>query len=182
MIFVADDVIIMDTLKRFVLTQREINKWIPKAKVNRPDSPLAILTPLSPSQTLSDLLTSPLPSASPGSPPVAAVPPMMLFELDSACWVPMGHQIEDGGPTTLPHTSYTPSEDLPSRYGNYIVAILEPPPSQAKEGVWHDLVHEFIQNHHHRAVDSTHAALFVLGLFLVKEHCCCRCSASSTSF
>jgi hypothetical protein len=39
---------------------------------------------------------------------------------------------------------YTPSEDPPQRYGNYVVAILEPAPPQAEEGVWHDLVREFI--------------------------------------
>jgi hypothetical protein len=49
------------------------------------------------------------------------------------------------------------------------VAILEPPPPVAKEGVWHDLVREFIHNHHHRAVDSTQPALFGLGLFQLRS-------------
>jgi hypothetical protein len=64
---------------------------------------------------------------------------------------------------------YTSSEDPPSRFGNYVVAILEPPPSQAEEGVWCELVHEFIENHHHIAVDSTQAALFGLGLFQLRS-------------
>jgi hypothetical protein len=80
---------------------------------------------------------------------------MALFELDPARWVPQGHQIEDGGPTRLPRMFYTPLEDPPARYGNYVIAILEPPHMVAEEGVWHDLVREFIHNHHHRAVDST---------------------------
>jgi hypothetical protein len=94
---------------------------------------------------------------------------MAVFELDPTRWVPLGHQIEDGGPHRLPRMFYTPSEDPPSRFGNYVVAILEPPPPQAEEGVWHELVREFIQNHHHRAVDSTQAALFGLGLFQLRS-------------
>jgi hypothetical protein len=94
---------------------------------------------------------------------------MAVFELDPARWVPHGHQIEDGGPTRLPRTFYTPSEDPPQRYGNYVVAILEPAPPQAEEGVWRDLVREFIQNHHHRAVVSSQATLFVLGLFQLRS-------------
>jgi hypothetical protein len=35
---------------------------------------------------------------------------------------------------------YTPSENPPSHYGNYVVAILEPPLPIAEEGVWSDLL------------------------------------------
>jgi hypothetical protein len=71
---------------------------------------------------------------------VEAAPAMMVFELDPARWVPAGHQIEDGGPTRLPRMFYTPSENPPSHYGNYVVTILEPPLPIAEEGVWSDLL------------------------------------------
>jgi hypothetical protein len=117
-------------------------QWVPK--VNRSgDSVLepsittpAVSAPLSSDQTLSGVSTlppsTPAPDSSAASPPR---PTMAVFELDPARWVPHGHQIEDGGPTRLSRMFYTPSEDPSQRYGNYVVAILEPAPPQAEEGV-----------------------------------------------
>jgi hypothetical protein len=92
---------------------------------------LAVSSPLSPA--LDTQPTSPPPSPVHSSAPCSAS--MAMFELDPACWVPMGHHLVDGGPTRLPRTFYTPSEDPPARYGNYVVAILEPAPLQADEAV-----------------------------------------------
>jgi hypothetical protein len=94
---------------------------------------------------------------------------MAAFELDLARWVPMGHHLVDGGPTRLPRTFYTPSEDPPARYGNYAIAILEPAPLQADEAVWHELVRDFIIQHHQRAVVSFQCALFGLGRYELRS-------------
>jgi hypothetical protein len=79
--------------------------WVPKVKPTGPDinskptdSSPAIMNPLSPSQTLSDASTLPPPLSPPSASPTAICPTVAVFELDPARWVPLGHQIEDGGP------------------------------------------------------------------------------------
>jgi hypothetical protein len=71
-------------------------------------------------------------------PPLLPLPPesaMANFELDPARWVPLGHQIVDGGPTRLPRTFYTPAVVPAGRHGSYCVALIEPPPPIADEAV-----------------------------------------------
>jgi hypothetical protein len=146
--------------------------WRPKAtrqkKTLNPKGPipnLVVSSPLSPAPDT--LLSSPPSSPDRNSSPRAAS--MAAFELDPARWVPMGHHLVDGGPTRLPRTFYTPSEDPPARYGNYVVAILEPAPLQADEAVWRELVRDFIVQHHQRAVVSFQRALFGLGLYELRS-------------
>jgi hypothetical protein len=98
--------------------------WRPKAtrqkevynpKVSNPCP--AVSSPLSP--TLDTQVSSP--PLSPDHSTAPSVTPMVAFELDPARWVPMGHHLVDGGPTHLPRMFYTPSEDPPVRYGNYVL-------------------------------------------------------------
>jgi hypothetical protein len=125
---------------------RQKEAYNPKASIPSP----AILSPLSPA---SDTMVS-SPPLLPNHSTAPSVTPMAVFELDPVRWVPMGHHLVDGGPTRLPRTFYTPSEDPPIRYDNYVVAILEPAPLQADEAVWRELVRDFIVQHHQRAVVS----------------------------
>jgi hypothetical protein len=101
--------------KNYLSKQGKSLVWRPKAtrqkKTLNPKDPipnLAVSSPLSPAPDT--LLSSPPSSPDRNSSPRAAS--MVAFELDPARWVPMGHHLVDGGPTSLPRTCYTPSEDL----------------------------------------------------------------------
>jgi hypothetical protein len=90
---------------------------------------------------------------------------MANFEVDPVRWLTLGHHIVDGGPMRLPRTFYNPSVTPPVRHGNYLVAVLEPAPPAADEGAWRDHVRDFIQQHHHRAVESFQPRLFGIGIY-----------------
>ncbi|KAM0852493.1 hypothetical protein ACQ4PT_051714 [Festuca glaucescens] len=77
-------------------------------------------------------------TCSPQAPPPAEEnPPMAVFELDPTPWLPLGHQIIDGGPTRLPRTYYTLAVPPPRRHDNYCVVHIEPP-QPGGDGFWHD--------------------------------------------
>jgi hypothetical protein len=148
--------------------------WHPKAtrqkEAYNPKSSNPSPAVLSPLSLASDtLVSSPPPIPSPDHSSAPSVAPMAAFELDPARWVPMGHHLVDGGPTRLPRMFYTPYEDSPARYGNYVVAILERAPLQVDEAVWRELVRDFIVQHHQRAVVSFQRALFGLGLYELRS-------------
>jgi hypothetical protein len=106
--------------------------WHPKAtqqnKTYNPKGPITSLAVSSPLSPASDTLLSSPPSPDRSTSPSAA--PMAAFELDPACWVSMGHHLVDGGPTRLPRTFYTPSEDpLPDMVTMWLL-FLNPPLSK----------------------------------------------------
>ncbi|KAM0847559.1 hypothetical protein ACQ4PT_054943 [Festuca glaucescens] len=94
---------------------------------------------------------------------------MANFELDPTRWVPLGHQIIDGGSTRLPRTFYTPSVTPPRRHDNICTAIMMPPPPPAEEEAWREQVPLFIIQQLQHAVDDVQPCLFGLGFYRLRS-------------
>jgi hypothetical protein len=110
---------------------RKAQIWVPK-RINATDSVIPQTNPTlsssagspppRPNQsTRTTLLPPPLPS-----PPPTGPPSMAVFELDPTPWLPLGHQILDGGPARLPRTYYSPAVAPPHRHDNFCVAYIKP--------------------------------------------------------
>ncbi|KAM0878205.1 hypothetical protein ACQ4PT_035013 [Festuca glaucescens] len=114
---------------------------------------------------------SPVPNHPPPPLPSALLlpPTMANFELDPMRWVPLGHQIIDGGPTLLPRTFYTPSIAPPRRHDNICTAIMMPPPPPAEEEAWREQVRLFIVQQLQRAVDDVQPCLFGPGFYWLRS-------------
>jgi hypothetical protein len=102
--------------------------WVPK-KFNAKDSPISQTNPTlsfsagsTPPRPNQSAPTSVLSPPSPSHPPTAP-PSMAVFELDPTPWLPLGHQILDGGPTRLPRTYCTPAVAPPRRHNNYYMDL-----------------------------------------------------------
>jgi hypothetical protein len=68
---------------------------------------------------------------------------MAVFELDPTPWLPLGHQILDGGPARLPRTYYSPAVAPPRRHDNFCVAYIKP--AQLEGNVfWGEQVRDFV--------------------------------------
>jgi hypothetical protein len=70
---------------------------------------------------------------------------MAVFEMDPTPWLPMGHQILDGGPTRLPRTYYAPAVVPPRNHDNYYVAYIELAQPEGN-AFWGEQVRDFVQD------------------------------------
>ncbi|KAM0881896.1 hypothetical protein ACQ4PT_032653 [Festuca glaucescens] len=125
----------------------------------------------SPKSTLkqSAQATLPPPTCSPQDPPPAEENlPMAVFEIDPTPWLPLGHQIIDGGPTCLPRAYYTPAVPPPCRHDNYCVAHIELP-QPGGDGFWRDQVRDFVQENLGLDVMDCQPSLFGVGLLEMRS-------------
>ncbi|KAM0850621.1 hypothetical protein ACQ4PT_052960 [Festuca glaucescens] len=124
--------------KKCLTTKRKKSQvWVPKTAsavtglLDSRDNPSLSSSVASPRQSPQGSTQSSAPSTSSSTPPIspggAASPAMAVFELDPTPWLPLGHEIIDGGPTRLPRTFYTPPEMPQRRHDNLCIAYIAPP-------------------------------------------------------
>jgi hypothetical protein len=90
---------------------------------------------------------------------------MAVFQVDPAPWLPWGHQVIDGGPTRLPRSYYSPSQDPQPRHHNFCIGIVEPAPPPQAQALWRDHVHNFLVGPLNRNVLDVQPSLFGIGLY-----------------
>jgi hypothetical protein len=146
-------------------TPRQTNCLEPCAE----KSPSTVSSPKAP-------ISTPL-SAPPETPPPPPLPSerlcrgfaMATSELDPVRFIPLGHQIIDGGDTRLPRTFYNPSVHPPQRHGAFCVAALLPPQPPRHEAHWREKVCLFIIIHLERAVESVSPCIFGIGMYELRS-------------
>jgi hypothetical protein len=90
---------------------------------------------------------------------------MAVFEVDPTPWLPKGHQVIDGGPTRLPRTFYSGTQDLQHQHQAFCIGIVEPPPPQQSQALWRDQVWNILIGPLNRKVVDVQPSMFGTGLY-----------------
>ncbi|KAK1684712.1 hypothetical protein QYE76_045560 [Lolium multiflorum] len=132
--------------------RKKTQVWVPKTAsaatglLDSRDSPPLSSSVVSPRRSPQESTQFSTPSTSSSYPPIslggAASPGMAVYELDPMPWLPLGHEIIDGGPTRLPRTFYTPPEMPQRRHDNLCIAYIAPPQPEG-DAFWRDQVRLF---------------------------------------
>jgi hypothetical protein len=93
---------------------------------------------------------------------------MAVFEVDPTPWLPLGHEIIDGGPNRLPRTFYTPPEMPQRRHDNLCVAYIAPPQPEG-DAFWREQVRLFVEDNLGLDVMDAQPSLFGVGLFEMRS-------------
>jgi hypothetical protein len=108
------------------------------------------------------------PSSSTSTPSGAIPPAMAVYEIDPTPWLPLGHEIIDGGPNRLPRTFYTPPEMPQRRHDNLCVAYIAPPQPEG-DAFWREQVRLFVEDNLGLDVMDAQPSLFGVGLFEMRS-------------